>query len=195
MQLWNLLLAALATIISLSSLAANLNEVQNMKSNTISVALDNEQPLNDWQVTNDGVMGGLSLGYTQIEDEAFIFSGNVSIENNGGFTSVFKKPPKLSDDIESIDIRVIGDGKLYQLRVRTQVMGYELAYKVDFLTHPNTLETHSFELADFKASFRGRNIDSAPTLKATSISHVGFLVAAKQTQNFSLAVHSIEFTE
>tara|TARA_B110000090_G_scaffold38886_1_gene43008 strand:+ start:1261 stop:1848 length:588 start_codon:yes stop_codon:yes gene_type:complete len=191
----NLLWVGLAIMATSSSFAVNLNEVENMKVNENSVPFTKEKHLDDWQVTNDGVMGGLSLGYTRIEDEAFIFSGNVSTENNGGFTSVFKKLPKLSEDTKSINIRIIGDGKPYQLRVRAQVMGYELAYKIGFSTRPDTLETHTFNLADFKASFRGRNINNAPILKATSISHVGFLVAAKQTQNFSLAVYSIEFAE
>jgi hypothetical protein len=191
----NLLLATLVTMVSSSSLAIDLNEVENMNSNTISVPFNKEQHLDDWQVTNDSVMGGVSLGYTQLENETFIFSGTVSTENNGGFTSVFKKLPKLSDGIESVSIRIMGDGKPYQLRVRSQVMGYELAYKIAFSTRQNTLETHTFNLADFKASFRGRNIDNAPVLIPTSISHVGFLVTAKQTQNFSLSVYGIEFAE
>jgi NADH dehydrogenase [ubiquinone] 1 alpha subcomplex assembly factor 1 len=191
----DLLLGALVTMASSNTLAVDLDQVENMKSNTISVPLIKEQRIDDWQVTNDGVMGGLSLGYTQLENETFIFSGKVSTENNGGFTSVFKKVPELSDNIKSISICIMGDGKPYQLRVRSQVMGYELAYKIGFSTRLNTLETHTFNLANFKASFRGRNIDNAPILTATSISHVGFLVTAEQTQNFSLSVCGIEFVE
>lgn len=103
----NLLWVGLAIMATSSSFAVNLNEVENMKVNENSVPFTKEKHLNDWQVTNDGVMGGLSLGYTRIEDEAFIFSGNVSTENNGGFTSVFKKLPKLSEDTKSINIRII----------------------------------------------------------------------------------------
>lgn len=193
MNVRHLLLGIVIIMTSTSLFSTNSSEAGNMKSNKISDILNQEHNPDDWQVTNDSVMGGLSVGHGQVENKAFHFSGDISTENNGGFTSVFKRISKLPEDIKSINIRVFGDGNRYQLRVRSQVMGYELAYKIDFLTHVNTLESHTFTLADFKASFRGRIIDNAPLLKAASISHVGFLISAKQANSFSLSVHAIEF--
>ena len=182
-------------ITPLSLFAADLSEPIRMSSNTISMNLNQEKNLDDWQVTNDSVMGGLSLGYTQLTKETFIFSGNISTDNNGGFTSVFKRVPTLSENIKSITLRIMGDGNLYQLRVKSQVMGYDVAYKSELVTQPNTIATHKVYLVDFTASFRGRIIDNAPILKATTISHLGFLMAAKKKQNFSLSIYAIEFDE
>ena len=152
-----------------------------------------EHSFNDWDVTNDGVMGGLSQGHVTLSNNLPVFSGAISIENNGGFTSAFTKVSTLSKDIKSIHIRIVGDGNTYQLRIRSEVMGYNLAYKIAFKTKINTVETQCFTLADFEASFRGRSIKSAPLLQAHVITHVGFLVSAKQRSHFSLAIHSIVF--
>lgn len=149
--------------------------------------------LNDWYVTNDGVMGGLSSGSVNLKDKVVVFSGNISIDNNGGFTSTFKKITMLPGNTKLINICVMGDGHVYQLRVKSQVMGYEITYKIDFFTRENTIENYTFSLADLTASFRGRRIDNAPLLKASSISHVGFLISAKQPISFSLSVHNIDF--
>jgi NADH dehydrogenase [ubiquinone] 1 alpha subcomplex assembly factor 1 len=43
---------------------------------------------NRWRIVNDGVMGGLSSSKAIVEDDKIIFSGNVSLENNGGFASL-----------------------------------------------------------------------------------------------------------
>ncbi|MEM1095477.1 MAG: CIA30 family protein [Bacteroidota bacterium] len=42
----------------------------------------------DWYIVNDGVMGGLSQGNANLQDDALYFAGRVSLENNGGFSSV-----------------------------------------------------------------------------------------------------------
>ena len=41
-----------------------------------------------WVVINDGVMGGRSESQVVYSDEALLFTGNLSLENNGGFASV-----------------------------------------------------------------------------------------------------------
>lgn len=170
------------------------NDAQQLENqNALSITFNSESNANEWQVTNDGVMGGLSNGNTKVDNQALIFSGSVSTENNGGFTSVYKKLAKLSQQIDSVRIQVRGDGNRYQLRIRSQVMGYDVAYKIEFPTVDDQLETHTFKLADFRASFRGRIISNAPELKAETISHVGFLVAAKRSKSFSLSTYAIEF--
>jgi monofunctional biosynthetic peptidoglycan transglycosylase len=41
-----------------------------------------------WTIINDGVMGGLSESKAQLNDDAVLFSGTVSLKNNGGFVSL-----------------------------------------------------------------------------------------------------------
>jgi hypothetical protein len=147
----------------------------------------------EWQVINDGVMGGLSKGEIRLENHGLKFNGSISTQNNGGFTSVYQSVPEMPQQVSSVKINVKGDGKLYQLRLRSRVMGYDLAYKINVPTKIDTLQVFEFSLADFQASFRGRIITDAPILKAETISHVGFLVTAKQVSTFALSISGIEF--
>lgn len=171
---------------ALSTKPSSLLFDESDKDSTLSTA-------DDWQVTNDGVMGGLSQGSVSVDNKALVFSGKLSTENSGGFTSAFKKIPSLPERVNSVTITVQGDGKPYQLRVRSKVSGYDLAYKINFETEVDTLNTYTFMLADFEASFRGRIINNAPLLTANIISHVGFLLSSKQASDFSLSVYDITF--
>ncbi len=45
--------------------------------------------IRNWNVVDDGVMGGLSAGRFRVNDAGNgEFSGTVSLENNGGFSSL-----------------------------------------------------------------------------------------------------------
>jgi hypothetical protein len=169
-----------------SVVAQNLNKVTRM--------FDNQEFNNNWRITNDSVMGGRSNGEISLDNNIVRFSGLLSIENNGGFTSVFSDSFSLSSEIDTVTITVVGDGKKYQLRMRSELSGYIIAYKTEFQTKPNLLETYTFELSDFQASFRGRNISNAPKLNADSIREIGFLFTSKRTEKFSLSIHSIDFS-
>ena len=49
-----------------------------------------------WSIVNDDVMGGISQGQAQAVDDVLLFRGQISLENNGGFSSVsFKPDPKM----------------------------------------------------------------------------------------------------
>ena len=148
-----------------------------------------------WLVTDDNVMGGLSVGKSELLNNAVIFSGELSTENNGGFTSMFKKISPVQKGIKSLTIKVLGDGNPYQLRFRTQVLGYELAYQRVFTTKANGITNYTFNLSDFCAVFRGRTLDNAPRLEAQNISSIGFLTTAAlvktESKKFSLTIYDI----
>ena len=45
-----------------------------------------KENINNWSITNDNVMGGLSSSKMVINDQGEgVFSGSVSTDNNGGF--------------------------------------------------------------------------------------------------------------
>ncbi|WP_157826695.1 CIA30 family protein [Colwellia sp. 12G3] len=164
-----------------------------MKNTKLAITFEQGDTSDEWQALNDGVMGGLSVGNAKHKDQALVFSGRLSTENYGGFSSVYKKLSLLPETVNSISIRIKGDGNPYQLRMRSKVMDYNVAYKVEFKTEVDKVEVHHFNLTDFKASFRGRIIDNAPVLTVSGISHVGFLIATKQPRDFSLLIYALEF--
>ena len=52
--------------------------------------------IKNWIVVDDAVMGGKSVGSFELSNEGNgVFKGNVSLENNGGFSSVKYKFSKL----------------------------------------------------------------------------------------------------
>ena len=146
-----------------------------------------------WRITNDGVMGGLSNGNMTFYSEQGIFSGDISLDNNGGFSSVFRALENLPESFDQLVIDIEGDGQAYQLRVVIYINGYRLAYKHDFKTVANKREKLIFQLADFKATFRGRMINDAPVLSSEDIREVGFLMTKKIAGKFSLSIFQLFF--
>ena len=145
-----------------------------------------------WRITNDGVMGGKSRGEFLLQDNYALFKGDISLDNNGGFSSVFHSIAPLAKALDSVTIDIAGDGLTYQLRMVVNHEGYRLSYKHDFNTQENQRQTLSFSLADFQASFRGRILDNAPTLLSQDIREVGFLVTNKTAGPFELTIFSMQ---
>ena len=85
-----------------------------------------------WRVIDDGVMGGLSKGKLRVNDKGHgVYSGTVSIENNGGFSSLrYRFEAKSVADYTSVTLRVKGDGKRYQFRVKKQARPVSLVHHV-----------------------------------------------------------------
>ncbi|MHB1310095.1 MAG: CIA30 family protein, partial [Limisphaerales bacterium] len=72
-----------------------------------------------WQVVNDDVMGGVSVGAWTVTNGVARFSGDLSLENNGGFASV--RSPTARHQMGQVDsflIRVRGDGRRYKFTAR-----------------------------------------------------------------------------
>ena len=74
--------------------------------------------IDNWNIVNDNVMGGISNSDLYITKESnLMFYGNVSLKNNGGFASSRLRfnSGKLKD-IKAFQLRVKGDGKKYKFR-------------------------------------------------------------------------------
>lgn len=165
-----------------------------LMNNQYSYIVDFTDPKEErnWRSTNDGVMGGLSQGQLVFSGSASHFSGIISIDNNGGFSSVYKDIQPLPERLDFIEIDVQGDGLIYQLRLIMYVNGYRLAYKHDFTTTLGQREHIKLKLSDFKASFRGRHISGAPKLRSENIRETGFLLSRKEAGEFSLMLYNLK---
>jgi len=70
----------------------------------------------DWQIVNDGVMGGRSESRFRVEQGRGVFAGNLSPDNGGGFASVRTElKSRAGANVVAVAVRVLGDGKTYQL--------------------------------------------------------------------------------
>jgi hypothetical protein len=186
-------LVILLTFISLVTPCLAKNITQTYGNTSMEINFDKPTEITRWRITNDNVMGGVSSGMMLIENGFGMFSGNISLDNNGGFSSVYRTIEPIAEDIKKITIRVKGDGQRYQLRVIAHVDGYRVTYRHEFLTSQESLEQLTFNLADFDATFRGRILSNAPALVADQIKEVGFLITKKTPGPFTLSVATISF--
>ena len=150
-----------------------------------------ESKANDWYVLNDGVMGGVSNSSIRVNNDGFgVFSGTVSTENNGGFASVrYRFEEKSINGKTKIALRVKGDSKSYQLRVKAESGDY-YSYVVNFKTS-NEWETIEIELSDMYPSFRGRKLPM-PNFESSSIEEISILISNKKNERFELLIDTIE---
>ncbi len=145
----------------------------------------------DWVIVDDRVMGGVSQGAMDVSDDGHgIFTGDVSTANNGGFSSVYYHSNNIKTAGKSkIVLRVKGDGKTYQFRVKDNNEHYYSFIK-KFKTS-GQWETIEINLNDMYASFRGRRLDM-PNFEGDRIEEIRFLIANKKNESFKLLIDKIE---
>jgi monofunctional biosynthetic peptidoglycan transglycosylase len=115
------------------------------------------------------------------------------LENNGGFASVRTEPFDFGlTEFKGLELRVRGDGKRYQLRLRTDRNSDGIAYRASFETAEAEWTTIRLDFQDFIPSFRGRRVASAPVLDPARIRQIGFLISDNQEGSFRLEVASIK---
>ncbi|MEZ9157644.1 CIA30 family protein [Vibrio lentus] len=146
-----------------------------------------------WSAINDNVMGGISTGGIVYDGEHSLFKGELSFENNGGFSSINRSLESLNPAVNNVELSFVGDGRTYQLRFTTWKDGYRTNYKHSFETIKGEPLKKVFRLEDFQAVFRGRLLNNAPELKAQGIKQFGFLIADKQPLPFELNLIQIQF--
>lgn len=150
----------------------------------------------NWQIVNDNVMGGISRSTLEMHSDGFAeFNGTVSLRNNGGFASVrtqARNPVDLSE-FKGFSVRVLGDGKVYCLTVKTVVNGRVTrhAYEARFATTPGQWETHMLPYSEFKAVFRGSDVRGNPNLNADAVIELGIMIRDGQEGPFRLRVSNI----
>ena len=150
----------------------------------------NKSSPNEWYIVNDGVMGGLSKGQLSINEEGHvIFSGHVSLDNNGGFTSIRHRINKNIEGSSKIHLKLKGDGKRYQLRLKKNSSDYQ-SY-IHYFSSSSEWETISMDLEDFYPSFRGRKLDM-PNYEAGDLAELSILIANYKEEDFRIELDKIE---
>lgn len=147
-----------------------------------------------WIVVNDNVMGGVSTSQFQVLSNCYaVFSGNVRLENNGGFASV-RSAPVLENltGLTAFVLRVRGDGRRYKFSVRMGAGFDTPLYQSSFTTKHGEWEEHRLAFSDFVPTFRGRVLKDLPPLNPVKVSSVGFLIADKQAGPFRLEIESVK---
>ena len=150
-------------------------------------------PSPEWSAVNDGVMGGESRGGPAIVDGQLVFSGQISLANNGGFSSVKSSGHQFDvSAFHSLRLRVKGDGRRYQLRLYTDARyGHSpIAYSAEFPTLAGEWTEPAILISQLSPRFRGRAL-SGPPLDVERVEAIGLLLGDKRAGAFELRVEWI----
>ena len=148
--------------------------------------------LDNWNIVNDDVMGGISTSYLSVSDEKnLIFSGNLSLENNGGFASSrlgLKK--NILTGVKSFIIRIKGDGNSYKLRLSQD--NRRASYSANFKSVNDKWVEVNIPIEDFIATWRGYTYTDYPFIQTDRIISIGLQISDKQEGRFKLEVDYIK---
>jgi monofunctional biosynthetic peptidoglycan transglycosylase len=170
-----------------SSLEPTIPEDTKLLPETEIFAFDEGEP--GWYTVDDNVMGGVSSSTVEITDTGILsFSGNMSLENNGGFSSVRSEwyPINLAN-ADGMLLRVLGDGKIYRLRIYSEATGNEIAYNAIFETTPENWKLVYIPFANMVPTYFGSIVDVG-RLDTRSIGSFGLMLSDKQPGEFDLQV-------
>ena len=147
--------------------------------------------IQNWMVVDDIVMGGKSIGSFELSEEGNgIFEGHVSLENNGGCSSVKYKFSKIYiKNATVLILRIKGDSKNYQFRIKANSLDKH-SYITKFSTTGEWQEIE-IPIQNMYLSFRGKKLD-IPNFSEAHIEEIAFLIANKSEESFDFAIDTIE---
>lgn len=143
-----------------------------------------------WRIVLDGVMGGLSTGDLALESEHLVFTGETSLRNNGGFSSI--RAPIAAGSLagyEALRIRVKGDGRTYIIGARTG-NGRGDSYWTRFESSADEWVTVTAPIREMQRHYFGRPIRGR--LRPAAVAGLAFYIYDGQEGPFRLEVDRIE---
>ena len=143
-----------------------------------------------WAIQNDVVMGGESSSDLSRSNEGnAVFTGDVSLSNNGGFASLhYQFMPKDIRGYESAVIHLKGDGKQYQFRIKAGLN--ERASYIHTFNTSGEWQTIEIPLNKMEPSYRGNKLDQ-PNFNANQMQEVRFLIGNGKAENFRLEIDKL----
>ena len=174
-------LAALFTNSPLSAAEKNL------------ASFETEDSLNSWTSVNDGVMGGVSKGgFKRTEQGTLLFTGDLSLENRGGFASIRMKPSALGlDGMSALVVKAKGDGRTYWVDLRLNDQMSASSYRAYLPTTAGEWQETRIPFADFKLQAFGRDLPLKP-INPAKVESIGFTLADKKAGPFSLEIEVVK---
>lgn len=148
----------------------------------------------EWYVVVDGVMGGLSTGNIVVNENSISFEGSVSLENNGGFSSIRSPYGKYDlSDFDTLEIRIKGSGQKLAMTMDREEAWFLPKYK-----HSIPLNKEwsilKIPLKDFEAHRIGRPMGKMMDVDIQSeIIRLGFITDSKKASDFSFEIDYLKF--
>jgi hypothetical protein len=161
------------------------------KSKNTILDFENASESDSWQIVLDGVMGGLSTGSLDVVDGNLVFTGETSLRNNGGFSSIRRGLPQgAMQGKDSLRLRVRGDGRTWIVGTRkSRRMGAD-SFWARFDTKDGEWMTVDVPISEMERHYFGNRIDG--TIQPDEVAALEFYMYDKKAGPFSLEVAEIE---
>jgi NADH dehydrogenase [ubiquinone] 1 alpha subcomplex assembly factor 1 len=140
-----------------------------------------------WDVVNDGVMGGRSAGFVAVEQGTLRFTGTL-VTQGGGFTSVrARRAVDLTGQL-GIEMRVRGSGRQFEVELDDGVRGYgrTVSRRAPFPTSSEWTVVR-VPFSALRSTIFGREVN-APAIDVARIRGLGLYMADGQDGPFRLEV-------
>ena len=176
--------------------ACDLPYVENPEAELISGEVvmedfDSNNLLN-WNIVNDTVMGGRSQATLKLINDTYAdFSGYLSLENNGGFSSIRAYYPPDLANVKSIILKIKGDGREYNFRIRGNSNSWA-SYTHSFDTIEGEWIEKELKIDDFYPVYRGYNLKDMPSLSEIIIKEIGIMISDKTEGSFNIEIDWIK---
>ena len=151
---------------------------------------NSDTDLGEWKIEDDNVMGGLSRGRLAVSESGHArFTGDISLDNNGGFSSIQTDFGPLNVSVfRFLCIRLKGDGKRYQVRVESAPKDRH-AYAFDFSTR-SKWQVVSIPFDQMYAIRHGDRLD-LPNYPGQTMSRIQILAGDGRADSFQLEIDRI----
>ena len=172
--------------------ACELPNVENSSAELIEgeVIMENFDSNNllNWNIVNDSVMGGRSQATLKLINNTYAnFKGYLSLQNNGGFSSIRAYYPPDLTNVKSIVLKVRGDGRKYNFRIRGNT-GNWASYTHSFDTVEGEWNEIELKIDDFYPVYRGYTLKNMPQLSEVIIKEIGIMLSDIIEVSFSIDI-------
>lgn len=152
-----------------------------------------EDAAGQWVTVDDTVMGGVSSSKSVVKDGVLHFTGELSLENNGGFCSVRSNTDGWTlPDFDGLSVRIKTGERPLRLTVRTDRRFDGVMYRHDLPVTGDAWTTVRVRFADFKPTYHGRVLSGRPPIDPARLRSVGFIIADGREGPFELQVDWIK---
>ena len=161
------------------------------------------QSVNGWSSVDDSVMGGISASTTMwVETGGFgalLFSGRMTTEQNGGFTSTLgpsdQRLGQVATGATALGVSAIGDGRTYVMQLRAGRSGQDrwiARFTPTSTTGASSATLVLIPIESFAPVSRFlRPITPNSPLDPSTIEQIGIYLIDEQVGNFRLAIEQI----
>jgi len=173
-------------------LLMNLITTQNTK---LEIDFGKNKDGQDWRIIDDGVMGGLSKGSRSLGEDAMIFKGEVSLENNGGFSSLRSSYQDFDlSKYEKVVIRLKAKGQILAFTMSVDRRWYMPYFKQQIHLDSENWEVIELPFSEFKTYRIGEQVDyDFSETDAKKVIRIGFITDSKKEGSFEAMIDYVRF--